>query len=461
MACARLGDLRLSKRLGHIVEAAVRRPSVGFPRMMGSEASLEALYRFMNNRRVTPEAILTPHFGGTINRASGLDAVHVVHDSSEFAYKREHPPADMGYLMNGGRGFLGHFSMAVDPERAGLPLGLASVETLNRVGPRKGVRSRKKLLSDPTRESLRWFRGVSAARERLSGARRVVHVMDREADSYELFSQICGLGDDFVIRIQHNRKVTAENRGVPERLFDTLNGFSVTMHREVRIANRGRRKTPSQKRYHPNRKARSARLEIRAAPVLVHAPSNAPEEWPANLALYAIHIHELDPPEGEPVVDWKLLTTMEATQEDQVAAVVDAYRQRWVIEEYFKALKTGCSFTKRQFDSMPALLNSLAVLAPVAWRLLVLRDFGRSHPDLPGEVILSDLDVAVLKAAGRTSLEENPTLGEVMWAVASLGGHLKRNGPPGWQTLARGLEDLELMKLGWAAAQRGQTCDQS
>ena len=34
-------------------------------------------------------------------------------------------------------------------------------------------------------------------------------------------------------------------------------------------------------------------------------------------------------------------------------------------------------------------------------------------------------------------------------AIAALGGHLKRNGEPGWLTLARGYERLMTLTWGW------------
>jgi hypothetical protein len=60
-------------------------------------------------------------------------------------------------------------------------------------------------------------------------------------------------------------------------------------------------------------------------------------------------------PKGiEPICGY-LVTNEPITTKKQVAAVVDAYRTRWVIEELFKALKTGCQFEKRQLESYAAL----------------------------------------------------------------------------------------------------------
>ena len=41
--------------------------------------------------------------------------------------------------------------------------------------------------------------------------------------------------------------------------------------------------------------------------------------------------------------------------------------------------------------------------------------------------------------------------------MASVGGHIKNNGQPGWQVLARGYHDLLILELGWLAREK---CDQ-
>ncbi len=45
-------------------------------------------------------------------------------------------------------------------------------------------------------------------------------------------------------------------------------------------------------------------------------------------------------PTGETPVEWFLLTNLPVDTPDEIAFVVDCYRGRWTIEEYFKALKT-------------------------------------------------------------------------------------------------------------------------
>ena len=68
-------------------------------------------------------------------------------------------------------------------------------------------------------------------------------------------------------------------------------------------------------------------------------------------------------------MQWLLYTTEVIETPEQVARIVDIYRARWTIEEYFKAIKTGCGFEKKQLQDFEALTNLLATFAPIAYRL--------------------------------------------------------------------------------------------
>jgi hypothetical protein len=122
-----------------------------------------------------------------------------------------------------------------------------------------------------------------------------------------------------------------------------------------------------------------------------------------------------------------------------------------MIEEYFKALKTGCAYEKRQLETAHSLLNAMAVLAPVAWRLLLLRHLARETPERPASAALSPTQLAVLRAVAKRPIPDKPTVQDAMLAIAGLGGHLPRNGDPGWLVLGRGMHDLLLLELGWRA----------
>ncbi|MEM7449046.1 MAG: hypothetical protein AAF355_12470 [Myxococcota bacterium] len=57
----------------------------------------------------------------------------------------------------------------------------------------------------------------------------------------------------------------------------------------------------------------------------------------------------------------------------------------------------------------------------------------------------------------RIKLPEKPTVQDVLLAVAGLGGHLKRNGRPGWLTIDRGFDELLTSEVGWYACPLGRS----
>src|SRR5436190_9190914 len=87
MGKAQLGDPRRAKRLGKIVDALLARPGESFPNALGTDAALEAGYRFFKNRRVTPELILQPHIDATVARSGEVSRVVVLHDTSQFRFE--------------------------------------------------------------------------------------------------------------------------------------------------------------------------------------------------------------------------------------------------------------------------------------------------------------------------------------------------------------------------------------
>jgi len=148
-----------------------------------------------------------------------------------------------------------------------------------------------------------------------------------------------------------------------------------------------------------------------------------------------------------------LVTTEPIDSVEQMFEVVDLYRTRWIIEEYFKSIKTGCAYSKRQLDSIETLLNALAITLPIAWRLLALRHLERCAPEAPVAAVLSEVQIAILQSRAKgCRWSPVPTLAEALFAVARLGGHIRSNGRPGWQVLGRGWAKLMLMEAGYRIA---------
>jgi hypothetical protein len=124
------------------------------------------------------------------------------------------------------------------------------------------------------------------------------------------------------------------------------------------------------------------------------------------------------------------------------------------MEEFFKALKTGCRYEDRQLESFTALWITLALLLPIATRLLQLRSMARDTTGRDTRDVLSEDRLAMLRAMGPGRLPASPSAQDVLLAIAALGGHIKNNGAPGWIVLWRGMRELEERFVGWCAARR-------
>jgi len=441
MSGAHFGDARLSKRQPKLVGKIAAAPDKSFP-MLLSDAELEAAYRFFGNDSVTPNAILAPHVGATLGRIADLPVALAIHDTTTLSFRADGQRVGLGRLRKSGQAFFAHFTLAVNGDGSRRPLGVLDMSTHVRADESKSKNERD-----------RWGEQITRV-ERLDVARRaLVHVMDREGDDYGLFALMLENQYRFVGRLMHNRLLDADASDGAEKLEHALAQIQCVVTREVALSSRSAGlRSPVQKRIHPPRDRRLAKLAIGSTRVTLRRPLTQPRDRPATLALHVVRVWELETPEGESPVEWVLVTSEPIDAEAQLLQVLDWYRARWTIEEFFKALKTGCAYEKRQIEDLHGLQNVLALFAPIAWHLLLLRSQARDAPDQPATTVLAPTQLKVLRAFARKPLPDKPTVRDAYLAIAALGGHIKHNGDPGWQTLGRGYEKLITLVEGWRAA---------
>jgi Transposase DNA-binding/Transposase DDE domain len=454
-----LPDARLVGRVQSFVAAAWKAPAKSFPKMLEDAADLEGGYRLLNNRRVSFEALHKPHQARTVERAKTVGSVVVVHDTTEVetAYAE---PSETGYLSTGRAGYLAHVSLAqcVEPNRPTRPLGVLSVQTVFRKKPRKkqAMRSGATTARLKNKESLRWQQGIAATAEALQGCDSIVHVMDREADSYVIFAQIHQLQQGFVVRIRNDRRARRIDDEEDEE-WSGLGKIAIDMQgvfqQDVPLSKRGAKRAPASLKNHPPRNTRGASLQFGVAQVEISRPRWAMEvPVPSTLQLNLVRVWEPEPPDSEPAVEWLLLTNEPCETPEEISRIVDIYRSRWMIEDFFKALKTGCSLEERQLESRHALLNTLALFLPIATHLLWIRTCARDAPDAPATEVFTPLQLTVLRHRSYRRMPDEPTARDALWALAGIGGHIANNGWPGWQVLGRAFETFLDALQGWKLA---------
>lgn len=457
MGSGDLGDQRLNDRRDRLLSTLERSPDKGFPDACANDAEVEALYRFLRNRRVSWEAVLAPHLAASCVRCQAVGEVLVLHDTTDIVLAGDSPRVGLTTLGVGRHGFWVHASLAVSAEGLRAPLGLLALTTFVRpVRQRAALPRWQERIGDPDKETRCWADSVATVRGRLGTSCSAIHVMDRGADSYELFSALVTHGDRFVVRLAQDRRVLTSD-GL--RVLSAATPPVAPSHsRQVRVARRREESRPRARAQHPPRTGRVAIVQVTAQSVALQRPRAFPPTFPPMLTVNVVTVAECDAPPGEEPLNWRLLTTEPIATVEQIDQVVDWYRTRWTIEEFFKALKTGCAYEKRQLESRETLLVALALLAPIAWQLLLIRHLARCAPQVPATTALSSRLLQVLRGlpAGRV-LGRHPTASEALLVIARLGGHLKQNGPPGWLVLARGMQKLLHFEAGWTAAENART----
>jgi len=379
----------------------------------------------------------------TAERVAGREII-VVQDTSELFLGGRRAKADgYGPVGKGGgtRGLLLHAALAIDADNNAL-LGLVDVQIWNRDKGKVTAR-RSRAMAD--KESQRWLSAAEKAGEALSTARSVTVISDRESDIYENFARRPA-NVDLIVRASWDRQIRLAS-GKSSHLFAFSDRLAKAARYSVTI--------PAA----PGRKERTAQLELRFSPVTLCRPHPSPaSDLPKTIELTVVDVREVSRThEGKPI-HWRLLTTRVVADPDQARRIVDLYRKRWTIEEYFRTLKTA-GFDIEAADIgdpevMIRFVGAAAVSAVTIMQLVRARD-GMTEEKLADALEPDDLPVLEAVSAqleGKTAKQKNPhprgTLAFAAWAIARLGGWTAYYGKPGPMVMRIGLEAFRRIKYG-------------
>jgi hypothetical protein len=432
LAGVSLGDPRREARALAIADRLASAPESTLPEAMGDRAMLEALYRHLSSDDVTFEALLTQHVARTAARCAAEAALYAIHDTTVCTFPGDTLRSGLGRVNGTKQGFYAHTTLAVSADGKRVPLGLLGCELFTRDGERPIGEG----------ESRRWQRGVDGACERVGDAGKIIHVADRESDMYWHLVSMLETGQRFIVRASQDRLVElGGNQAKP--LFETLRETRPDYEMNVPVAARRRavRWTDDLRRF-PVRDERVARLSFAALPVTLRRPRTAPRKLAAKIGVNVVHVFEVGPPPGERPIEWLLLTTEPVDSDAAIAKVVEGYRTRWTIEEYFKTVKTGCAFEARQLESFKTLSNLLAYSLILAYAMLLMRALARTDAHVPAGALLSDDQILCLGLMTKRKTGKLKSARDVLDGIAELGVHLRSNGDPGWRVLSRGWKKL-------------------
>jgi len=451
-----LGDVRRNQRVPQLVDAMVKHPGGTLPEKFSRAADLEAFYRLCDAEAVTHTAVLAGHRGLVLQKLhSTRKYLLTIHDDTELDYSSHESLEKLGQIGDGnGRGYIAHNSLVVDPQQ-GTVLGLANqiLHTRAEVPENEGVAAKR---ARESRESRLWLKGTDG----LPANSKVVDVCDRGSDTFEFLEHEVNSGRTFVIRSCYDRVILLGHEGDKGKR-SSLHAYARTLPSEatgqatVRVdadVLRERRAAKRQGSGEPIATYREARLCLSAAPVRLVAPHvKRGKHGNTPLCVWIVRIWEPDPPPGCEALEWFLLTNHPIHSPADMCRVKSWYEWRWVVEEYHKAMKSGCAIEKLQMRDETRLDPAIAIVSVVAMLLLQLREAARrpdAHTRRADELVDPEA-IQVLSVWQHGESHPNWSIYDYYIALARLGGYRPRKDcPPGWQILWRGQTKLNLMLEG-------------
>jgi len=408
----------------------------------GSRALEVRFNRFLANDKVTAARVIESWSEATAAAVVGRHVL-AIQDTSEINFTttaaRRRGLGEIG--KGNGRGVLLHPMLAVDATD-GTCLGLLTGQVWTRQGRRTTPHDQRDL---PDKESQRWIATANAAKPALAIAALVTSIGDRESDFFAAYACVPEERFHVIARSMHDRKL-ANGTGLyaaSERMAVAAEDFIVLPARVQRAE-------------------RLARLELRFGVVELARPqSKFLRHLPERVPLTLVDVREPDPPAGREPLHWRLLTTHTVASVPDAWRIVEWYKRRWLIEQFFRVLKTqGFKLEDSQIATADRLIKLIAIAAKAAVitiQLLQARD-GRGRQ--PARLVFNSHEIAALAALNhdleaRSTRLKNPhpadSLAWAAWIIGRLGGWdgYPSSKPPGPITMKHGLEFFLAVAVGW------------
>jgi hypothetical protein len=455
LARCKFADVRLDKRFRMLVERLSEGVGETIPMACQDWANTKAAYRFLSNPRVGEEDILAGHFQSTRDRFRSTDGlVLVLHDTTEFSFRRENPEPIGKIGIVGGRrdrtgqaefyttcGILMHSSLVVTTE--GLPLGISAIKFWSRKDF-KGTNALKKKVNSTRvpieeKESVRWIDNIQQTTALLADPQRCIHIGDRESDIYELFCTAHDANTHFLVRTCVDRLAEDRQHTISQQME------TVDVKANHRIAVVDKKGQPAE-----------AILEIRYRRIRVLPPIGKQRRYP-ELELTVIYAQEREAPSGRDRIDWKLITDLPVSTPLEAVEKLEWYASRWKIETFHKIVKSGCKAEESKLRTADRLVNLIAVFCILSWRIFWMTMLNRSTSPAPTSIAFTDTECQLLDHLVPDSAKSHSpkkSLSSYIIKVARLGGYLARatDPPPGNIVMWPGLSRLTDIVLGFEAA---------
>jgi Domain of unknown function (DUF4338)/Transposase DNA-binding len=407
---AELGDLRLSARLVDCARTLGAAPGRAFSAAArGERAAVKGHYRLIDmpdDSAVSVQAMLAPHRQRTEQRMMAQPVVLCVQDGTQLNYTGLAQCQGLGALgsnQTGARsaGLHLHSTLAFTAE--GLPLGVLDAR-LQAPPARADDPAPSARIPIEDKKTFDWIHGLRQCEQ--AAARmphtRVVSVMDREADFFELFdAQRQRKRVDLLVRAKHDRLIAEQST-----MFDQVRSAALQSRLSIAVPRQSSRPKKSKSQARAGHPKRMAQVQLRWREVVLSAPKHHAGKQP--LRLWVVHVRETRAPAGVARLEWFLLSTRQITCVEQASECLRWYCLRWRIEDWHRVLKSGCRVEALQHKTATRLKRAIAFNLVIAWRIMLLTLLGRQAPELAAHVLFSDLEIEVLQAYAKKTASNDP-----------------------------------------------------
>jgi hypothetical protein len=440
-AQAELGDQRRVSRLILLATAAALRPSGKVTEVFSEGAQREAAFRFLENDEVEERELRRSVQEAGARRCAPAPYAFVAVDQTSLTITDKARTKRLG--MVGTRAFSSEglqvmSAVAVTPD--GTPQGLVgqSYWTRQRMGRRKKDTRHKRKVED--KETQYWLDVMEQARTafaKTAPTTRPWFQLDRGGDAWPVLQLVADSDFWTTVRASWNRRLSRTEDSAQSYLWDTMEKC-LPLGRYTQDVPCGDR-----------RAARNATIEVRASRVTLDLLAK-PSMRHIQAELWAVFARECETtPADEDPLEWMLLTNHPASNFEEARLVVFGYAQRWRIEEFHRAWKTGaCRVEETQLRDRDRVVRWAVILAAVAMRIVRMTYRSRHQHHYPASVEFSTQEVEAIVRLARPKEHRRgtmPTIGDAILWLAYLGGYTGKSsgGPPGAIVLARGLRRIE------------------
>ena len=421
------GDKRLNKRLQIVVENSTKNAEKSILGSGKGRSDAKAFYRLIGNEKFNAEELQASASASTFGRMSGT--VLLVQDTMDLNLNGHKKTKDLGYSSEHVRGIKVHNCIALSPE--GLSYGLVNQSYESRSEAKSTLtQAEKAARSIEEKESYRWIETLRNSTSIIPDDVHFITICDREGDFYELYAEAIELGEDFIIRVTHDRCSDTDEK-IMTKIRNTEAADTVT----VKIPRDSRKVIP----------AREANLEVAYCEVTIKKPPTVRNpEIASELTIKLVRITERNPPAGQEPIEWILATSLPLTCVSDAMKVVEYYIQRWKIERFHYVLKSGMNAEKIQQRTYERIKPVLLIYSVIALFILTITYMGRVLPDAPCSLFLDEDEWKILYRVVHKT-KQSPkvpySIGEAVAYLGQLGGYKRApsDGPPGLESIWNGV----------------------